>query len=499
MSALGCSEMDELLVDYLYDELDPARRPAFEEHLATCARCTAEVAAFRRVRQAARALPSEEPSAALSERLMAAAAGGNVVPLRPGLSTPAGERTTERVDPLPAPARGQAAAGPVTTLSSYAGQAIPRAAAKAMRWRWLRHPAWAAAASFVAVIGTTAYFLSSDRGAVTTPAISEYAPVEAAPAVESKREAAKAAAPDRPAEAPAASTVARATSDGARAKGGVGALRRDAPSVSDGLDLKARREEAGPGADTRGRAEGERLLDGLSARRLEPAPARPAMKAAGPEFDDRADKDAALGGRLGQQGGAGAKLDKKLAGYPSPAAAAERDQAPASRPPSLQSTPLSQAPLDESGSAAPRSRAAQNQAFKEPQATAGAAAAEPPARAYAPPPPARAAAPTASPAMGSGRGPAEPFAVPSASEHAFSLARQGDCGPLLELRAHLLANESSAPLSAAQHRQIAACLQQQADLSAAQQQSAAARARATGAQQKAKAQKRSTADGEAQH
>ena len=507
MSPLSCSEMDDLLLDYLYDELDPARRSAFEEHLATCARCTAEVAAFRRVRQAARALPSEEPPAALSERLMAAAAGGNVVPLRPGLSTPAVEHTTERVDPLPAPLRGpKAAPGPTTTMSSSAGQAIPRAAAKAMRGRWLRHPAWAAAASFVAVIGTTAYFLSSDRGTVTTPAVGEREPTAsppaaAAPAGVRKEEAAKVATAEARGEPPAASTVARAPGEQVRAQGGDGALpRKDARHATDSLEVKARREQAGPAADAPAREEGERLFEGQSALRLDPAPARPAMKAAAPQFDDYADKDAAHAGRPGQRE-VGGKLDKKLADHPAPAVAAERDQAPTSPPPSPSSLSLPAAPVDATGGAAARSEAAQNQRFKEEQApaAAGNAAAGAPTRAFAPPPPARAAAPSASPAQGSGRGAAEPSGWPSARERAFSLARQGDCGPLLELRAGLLANEASAPLSAAQHRQIAACLQRQGDLVGAQQQSAAARARTAGSQQKAKVQKRSAGDGEAQH
>ena len=69
----------ELLLDFVYGELDEARRRAFEEHLPGCARCQQEVASFGRVRTAAkRLLPSVEPTApltgALHTQLMHAAA-----------------------------------------------------------------------------------------------------------------------------------------------------------------------------------------------------------------------------------------------------------------------------------------------------------------------------------------------------------------------------------------------------------------------------------------
>ena len=62
MSAQGHSIdcTDERLLDYLYDELSDGEREQYEEHVAGCARCAAELAAYRRVRQAARALPVEE-------------------------------------------------------------------------------------------------------------------------------------------------------------------------------------------------------------------------------------------------------------------------------------------------------------------------------------------------------------------------------------------------------------------------------------------------------
>ena len=70
----------ELVLDYVYGELDEARKRTFEEHLPTCARCQQEVASFGRVRMAVkRVMPAVEPSAslgggALHAQLMHAAA-----------------------------------------------------------------------------------------------------------------------------------------------------------------------------------------------------------------------------------------------------------------------------------------------------------------------------------------------------------------------------------------------------------------------------------------
>jgi hypothetical protein len=74
------SDACELVLDYVYGELDEARKRTFEEHLPTCARCQQEVVSFGRVRTAVkRVMPAVEPSAslgggALHAQLMHAAA-----------------------------------------------------------------------------------------------------------------------------------------------------------------------------------------------------------------------------------------------------------------------------------------------------------------------------------------------------------------------------------------------------------------------------------------
>src|SRR5689334_22928487 len=41
---------DDVLVAYLYDDISPGDRAAFDAHLAACGRCRAELAALRGVR-----------------------------------------------------------------------------------------------------------------------------------------------------------------------------------------------------------------------------------------------------------------------------------------------------------------------------------------------------------------------------------------------------------------------------------------------------------------
>ncbi|HEX6837965.1 MAG TPA: zf-HC2 domain-containing protein [Polyangia bacterium] len=62
----------ELVLDYVYGELDEARKKSFEEHLPTCASCQREVASFGKVRAAVkRVMPAAEPPASLGGALHA--------------------------------------------------------------------------------------------------------------------------------------------------------------------------------------------------------------------------------------------------------------------------------------------------------------------------------------------------------------------------------------------------------------------------------------------
>jgi anti-sigma-K factor RskA len=118
------SEIHALSGAYAVDALDPAERMLFEQHLATCPDCRAEVDSLR---EAAAMLPETslaEPPPGLRERLLADIA--TVRPLPPV------------VEPTPLPAQETAADANVTSLES-----------RRRRFR----PALVAAAAVVALIG----------------------------------------------------------------------------------------------------------------------------------------------------------------------------------------------------------------------------------------------------------------------------------------------------------------------------------------------------------
>jgi anti-sigma-K factor RskA len=118
------SEIHALSGAYAVDALDPAERMLFEQHLATCPDCRAEVDSLR---EAAATLPETslvEPPPGLRERLLADIA--TVRPLPPV------------VEPTPLPSQAAAADANVTSLES-----------RRRRFR----PALVAAAAVVALIG----------------------------------------------------------------------------------------------------------------------------------------------------------------------------------------------------------------------------------------------------------------------------------------------------------------------------------------------------------
>lgn len=67
---IECNEYQHLLVDYVYDDLDPRREPLLQEHLRTCAACRAELAELEKTKMALSAWPAPEaePAWAFSGR-----------------------------------------------------------------------------------------------------------------------------------------------------------------------------------------------------------------------------------------------------------------------------------------------------------------------------------------------------------------------------------------------------------------------------------------------
>src|SRR5258706_307841 len=71
---LECKNIDEKLLDFLYEELPDGEREAFQTHVSGCARCQAELDSFGRVRSAAKSLALDEPPPAASAKLLYQAA-----------------------------------------------------------------------------------------------------------------------------------------------------------------------------------------------------------------------------------------------------------------------------------------------------------------------------------------------------------------------------------------------------------------------------------------
>ena len=71
---LHCNDIDGLMVDWLYGELDSASSAKVSGHVQACARCQSEQAAFSRTRELFSALPESEPPSALTAMLVREAA-----------------------------------------------------------------------------------------------------------------------------------------------------------------------------------------------------------------------------------------------------------------------------------------------------------------------------------------------------------------------------------------------------------------------------------------
>lgn len=77
-----CKDIDALMIDRLYGELDESQEAPFDDHVATCARCRAELDSLKATREAMRDLPDEDPPPALSAILLHEAAKRAPAPAR---------------------------------------------------------------------------------------------------------------------------------------------------------------------------------------------------------------------------------------------------------------------------------------------------------------------------------------------------------------------------------------------------------------------------------
>ncbi len=67
---MDCKQINEVLMDYLYQELQPAQVERFEAHLQHCPGCTELIGGFEQTRSAFIDMPEEDPPAAVSAFLL---------------------------------------------------------------------------------------------------------------------------------------------------------------------------------------------------------------------------------------------------------------------------------------------------------------------------------------------------------------------------------------------------------------------------------------------
>ncbi|HUH04131.1 MAG TPA: zf-HC2 domain-containing protein [Kofleriaceae bacterium] len=79
---LQCRDIDSLMMDRLYQELDAVTSAPFDAHVDGCARCRAELDSLAHTREAMQALPAHEPPSSITAILMHEAAKRAPAPAR---------------------------------------------------------------------------------------------------------------------------------------------------------------------------------------------------------------------------------------------------------------------------------------------------------------------------------------------------------------------------------------------------------------------------------
>jgi len=140
---MDCKHVDALLMDYLYQELDPTQAEHVEAHLQVCTRCAGELSAYERTRATVRGLPELEPPSSIDELLLREAT------------------KAVRLQPEPAPGFWQRVRESLRVM--------------------VLHPAMTAAVTLVLVLGVSFYIYRSSAPPSSGPLIEPTpAPVETA-------------------------------------------------------------------------------------------------------------------------------------------------------------------------------------------------------------------------------------------------------------------------------------------------------------------------------
>ena len=159
---IECKTIDERLLDYLYEEIEPSEKEALKTHIEGCARCKAELGAFGRVRKAvASDVALVEPPSSASAKILFQAAQ-----LRP---RPRGKLLSFL--------------RPVTKI--------------------VRHPAYAMAATFLVIAGVTGWQLMVKGDLAPAPVVMAPAPAPTAATATAPAGQPVMKAPADPAKAPA--------------------------------------------------------------------------------------------------------------------------------------------------------------------------------------------------------------------------------------------------------------------------------------------------------
>jgi hypothetical protein len=331
---MTCAEVNDRIVDRLYDELGAVERAAFDAHVDTCPACAAEVASLRRTlgvaREAVRGPLAQDLPAGLGERLRAAAA--------------AAQRPASVLQGASAPAavRGRASAPDPEETPSF--------------WRWLRRP-WvvpsfvAAGAMLVLVVARGVVLDDSALERAAAPAAS---PPPRELALEDRAAAAEEAAGAPPADEPGAPERPRGAGprrseskkesgpkskralddDPLKGLGELGGARKGAAGGRPAAGVEARRSTASDGYAAR---PAPAPAEAAAAARDESAPAAaaptrariaaPARRQAEAETDLATDDEAPRGaGRAGAAVGAPPAAAPAAAPPAAPAAAPKADE-----------------------------------------------------------------------------------------------------------------------------------------------------------------------------
>ncbi|HET6147945.1 MAG TPA: zf-HC2 domain-containing protein [Polyangia bacterium] len=210
--AMSCEQIDEQMIDFLYGELSPDARAAFEAHLPGCDRCRREVESFGDTRALARAGLDEAPPPHLRARIVAAARAA--LPATATATATATEAETETATAVPPPDQRAPA------------RLLPARPPKRGGF-WDRVRAWWALPT-LATVGALAVFLLASRGILDVDQVRERvalrggtpASSEAPPLGQEKKEAREVATAAPPAQqvtepAPAPREVAKAGANAA--------------------------------------------------------------------------------------------------------------------------------------------------------------------------------------------------------------------------------------------------------------------------------------------